>query len=452
MNRKILLFVMIPLMLMCWNPVNAAEPGKTLTLDKALKIALESNLQLQQASNRILTGQLAVRQKKANFLPDMNISARSTERYSKEYNQVTGSFDGTSSGSLSLSASSSINLFNGFNDIASLQQSKLELDATRQDVSRTRQSIIYETIQRFIQVVTAGELIAVEKENLEAQRLLAQQVENFYKSRKRPITDFYQQQAEISRAELQLLNAQRNLDVNKLLLMQTLGLPPTIDYEVENPGIDELVSRILNLRSEEALNEALDTRPDIKAQQFQVEAAYKGLKIAYSGYFPKLSLSADIGTSYSNQNALFNFPDQFFKGNIGGSVGLSLSIPVFDKFRTRYSVALSNIELKNQKLQLESARLQVQVEIQQALHDYQTAVKQLDVAENQLKYSKDALDSMQERYKVNAATMVELTQARSRYLQSIYDRVQSRFNVLIRGIAISFYKGDNDGMIRSLEK
>lgn len=428
-----------------------AAEMKTLTLKKAIEIALESNINLKQATNQVTLGRISVNQQKSNFYPDLYLSARSTKQYGKEYNTVTGQTINQSSGSISADASTSFNLFNGFYDTASLKQSQFELKAATGDTERTRQSIVFTTIQNFIQAITAREMIRVEKENLEAQRLLLKQVEDFYKSGKRPITDFYLQQADISDAEYQLLNAERNYDVSKLQLMKTLGLQPGIDYELEDPGIDILVANIVQFQKDQVLQEALAKRPDLAAQEFQIEAAKKRMVAAKSGYWPKLNFIAGYGTNYSDQIKYLNFSDQFFKVNPGGSIGLSLSIPLFDKFKTRYSVAIADINLQNQQLGMELLQQQVSLEVQQAIEDYQTASKQLEVSNTQLKYAKDALDSMQERYNVNASTLVELTQTRAQYLQSIYNGIQAKFNMLIRGIGVAFYKGDYKGMISSLE-
>lgn len=452
MNRKYVLPILILSFLAFGTAghVTAAEV-KALTLEKAIEIALEANINLKQADNQVALGKIAVNRDKANFLPDLGLSARASERYAKDYDPLTGKYSNVNNGSLTLGASSSFNLFNGFYDTASLQQSKLELKGTGEDAVRTHQTIIFETIQRFIAVITAREMIRVEKENLEAQQLLLGQIEAFYKSGKRPITDFYQQSAQISNAEYRLLNAERDYDVSKLQLMQIMGLQPGSDYEVEDPGIDSLVTNVLQFQREEELSQALAKRPDLKAQEWFIEAARFEIKAARSGYWPKLSLSADYGTSYSGQVNYLNFSDQLFKSNPSGAVGLSLTIPLFDKSRTRYSVAVAEINLRNQQLEMERLHQQVALDIQQAIEDYQTAAKQMNVSETQLKYSKDALDSMQERYNVNAATMVELTQTRAQYLQSIYNRLQAKFNLLIRGIAVAFYKGDYDAMISRLK-
>jgi outer membrane protein TolC len=91
------------------------------------------------------------------------------------------------------------------------------------------------------------------------------------------------------------------------------------------------------------------------------------------------------------------------------------------------------------------------VEVKQAIEDYYTARKQVDVAGSQAEYSQASLESMEERYNVNAATMAELIQARSQYHQSQYSLVEAKFNLLIRGIGVAFYQGDGEGMISILK-
>ncbi len=127
-------------------------------------------------------------------------------------------------------------------------------------------------------------------------------------------------------------------------------------------------------------------------------------------------------------------------------MGLSLSIPVFDKFKTKNNVALSRLRLSNQKLELEKAKNRVNVEVSQAIEDYRTARKQIDVTSAQIKYTRAALESVEERYNVNASTMVELIQARTRYLDSTLDELEAKFNLLVRSVALAYYKGDSNGM------
>jgi outer membrane protein len=423
-----------------------AEEPNTLTLNEALEIALGANLNLKQAANQVASSQISVNQKKANFYPDLGLSSTATKRFFKEYDTQTGDYNNDDSWNLNLNASSSINLFNGFYDTASLQQSRFQLKAAEGILDRTSQAVIFETIQRYVQAVTASEAIDVEMKNLESQKLQLIRIDAFCKAGRRPIADLYQQQAEIASAEYRILDAKRNYEEAKLLLKQTLGLEIHTNYQVVAPDIDSLLKATVEVDKERDLALALKLRPDVNAEKMQVEAAGKGVKASLSGYFPTLSLYAELGTTYNSQLNYSDFSNQFFDGNLNGTVGLSLSIPVFDKSRTKSSVASARLSLANQQLENEKLEKQVSVEVQEAIEDYHTARKQIDVTATRLEYTKAALDSVQERYNVNAATMVELTQARSQYLEALLSEVEAKYALLIRGIAVAYYTGDTDSM------
>ncbi len=420
----------------------AAAEENLLTLNQALDIALTKNQDLKQASNQVQLSQVSVKQKKANFYPTLSLSANSSQHYFKNPDTLTNGYERKSSQTLDGNLSAAVNLFNGFYDTAALQQSQLELKAAEGQLSRSGQAVVFETLQRYIQVVLAKELIGVEEKNLEAQRLQLNLIEDFYNAGKRPVTDLYQQKVEISRYEYQLLESKRNYQVGKLLLLQTLGLEPGTGYRVADLEIDSLLKEIKIPAQEEEGKPDLGKRPDLEAQYLLVKASEKEAKAAQSGYWPKLSFFINLGTNYSSLDENANLSHQLFDYNLNTAVGLSLTIPIFDKGATKNNVTAAKINVRNRQLEYEKQKNQAAVEVRQAVEDYRTAAQQVAEAESQLTFARAALESIEARYKVQAATMVELTQARAQYLQAAYDRVKSKYNLLIQAIATAFYQGD----------
>jgi outer membrane protein len=300
--------------------------------------------------------------------------------------------------------------------------------------------------------VTSKKLIEVEKENLEAQRLQLLRIDSFYQAGRRPITDLYQQKAEISRSEYQLLNSKRDYEINKLLLLQTLGLTQDTGFQVSDPGIDNISEEIITIDWNEVLSKALEKRPDVKALYREIEAAQKGIQAAKSGYWPKLSLFAELGSNYNSMTESYDFSNQFFDNNLNATIGLSLSIPIFDKGTTKSNVASAKIQLTNRQLELEKLKNQLNVEVKQAVENYRTAAQQVQVAENQLNYAKAALESVEARYNVQSATILELTQARATYLEASYNQVIAKYNLLVQTIAVVYYTGDSNAMMVLINK
>ena len=432
----------------------AVAEENIITVNQALDLALTHNQTLKQSSNQVLISGITVNQKKSDFYPSLSFSADSSQQYYKSVNTTTGIYENANSQYVDASISANLNLFNGFYDSASLRQARLELKADEGNYLRSSESITFETLQRYIQTLLSRELIEVQNQNLKAQQLQLELIQDFFNAGKRSIADLHLQKAEISSAEYSLLDAKRNYTISILQLLQTLGLSPNTTYKTVDIDIDSLLKEIdvpLN-SSTELIPQSLEKRSDLEAQQFLVKAAEQKIKTAKAGALPKLYLVMNLGTDYSSVNKLADFSHQLFDKNLNATVGLSLSVPIFDKNSTKNNIAVARINLQNQQLELEKQKNQAAVEIQQALEDFQTASQQLVASENQLIYTRDALESIEARYKEQTSTILELTQARSRYTEASYDRIKSKYNLLIQAIATAYYKGNLDEIVTIIKK
>jgi outer membrane protein len=435
------------LVALCCAPAARADEPRQITLKDAVDTALRSNVDLAQAATTVDSRRIAVTQNEAGFFPSLSASARSGKSWSRQFNQTTNGFDGFSSSSLSLGLSSGVDLFTGFGKIAGLKQSKLSLDAQRKNYAQTRQDIVFSVVGSFAQAAVNGQVIKVNEENLAAQKRLLEQIEAFYKAGRSPVADLYQQQAATADAERQLLLANRNYQVSLFQLLQVMGIDPGTQAQIVEPNVESITAEAAGLNVGDPLEEALARRYDLLAQERQIEAARTGITASRSGYWPTISLSASTGTSYSSTlSDQFDFSEQLEDANPNASIGVSLSLPLWDRLVTRSSVQQSKIALRQAQIAEQRLKLQIGVEIRQALEDYAEAQKEVEVSTAQLKYAEQALKSIEARYTVKASTLLDVIQARSVYYQSEYQSINSRYNLLLKGIAIAYYRGDIDGV------
>lgn len=443
-------FLFLALLVVQGEAFASSSGEDMLSLNQAVAIALRTNPGLKQKANLVESAQMTALQRQADFYPDLELSASGSQRFGQAMDQATGQAGDRNFETLNAALSSSVNLFNGFGDVTALKGAKLELAADRESLCREEQVLAFETISMFIEVLTNQELIRVEEENLVANRSQLERVKAFYEAGNRPISDLFQQQAQTSQNELDLLLARRNLDIAKLKLMQTMGLAPTVNYRVAALEIESLELALGDDNQGDLSTQALANRPDVKAQQQQVHAAAEQIQQAQAGYWPKIDLFASLASDYNSLDDEMHFSDQSMDDNTNTSIGISLSIPIFDRFLTRTEVAQARIQQRNEQLALQQLNLQVRLEVGQALEDYRTAQKQLGVAENMLIYARQALDALEERYRVGVSTLVELTQARAQYVAAASDRISARYNLLTQGIAVALYQGDWDRMLTVL--
>lgn len=426
----------------------AGQPAEQpLSLRQAIGIALEKNPGLQQTANQVESNSITVAQRRADFAPDLGMALSGAERFDKALDPVSGDRDRRDYETVTGSLDSSVNLFNGFGDIAALRGAEWELGGAKHSYNRDEQTLIFDTVSAFLQTLSDRELIQVRSENLEGNRRLLEQVDALYRAGNRPISDLYQQQAETASAELDLLTARRNYAVTTRRLLQTIGLPPVAGVKLQAPDVAPLEAALVARNEQEAPGPAvLARRSDLQAAEQQIAAAGENVIEAEAGYWPTLNLSASLGSDYSSLARENGFSGQFFDDNPNAAVGLTLSVPIFDRQLTRNQVAQARIARDNARLSLLQKQLQAETEIGQAVDDFRTAQQAIGVTEARLTAARQALAAMEERYRVGAATLVELTQARASFTEAGYERVRARYGLITQAVALAYYQGDGERM------
>ena len=417
-----------------------AQQARRISFDEAVRIALDQNYFLRRSANNVELQTISVSRQKWDFLPNLSFSTSGGQSYGRTFNLDEGDLVNQTINSVNSTFTTSINVFNGFGDVASLEQARIQLNARDLNYGRQRQTVLFTVMTEYLDLIARRELIRIREENLTAQQQLLAQIEEFVRVGARPMVDLFQQQANAATAEANLLDAQRLFQLAEIALIQTLQLDPFGIYEFVVPEADStaLIPEQYNVRT--MMQSAFAQRLDLQAAQFDVEAAEQGIRVAKSNFWPSVNFSISTRSSY-NDLAPDSFSDQYFDRNRNSSVGLSLNFPIFDRFLTRNTVQQANVQLRNVQLDMEDMRQDVALQVRQAYLDYLTDEKRLDVTAKQFRASEQALEAEQERYNVGVSTLVELTQARATYEQSTSDQLEARYNFVFRKKLIEYYIG-----------
>lgn len=424
----------------------AASAQQVINFDDAVSIALDQNVTLRRAKNSVENQTTSLAQARAARLPNLNLSSSAGRNWGLQFDLTTGRLENQSSDRFSLNASSGVTIFNGFQIGASIDQARNNLAAQEAALERSEQTVVFTVITNYLQVILDQEQIRIRQEDLEAQTRQLERITEFVRVGQRPISDQYSQEALVANAEATLLTAQRSLQLSEARLISTLQLDPLQQYSFSAPSAEAISLAARTYNPDDLLVSAYEARSDLQAQQYVISAAEEGITIAKSSSLPRVSASAGFGTSYSSfgrdpltgQKAAFG--DQL-TDNRSESIGLSFSIPIFNRYQTRSSVERAQIQLNNANLDLETLEQSIALDVRQAYLDYQTAVKRLEVTEKQLRASRQALEVEQARYDVASSTLVELTQARANFVDSESQRVQAIYQFHLQHRLIEYYLG-----------
>jgi len=423
-------------------PTQPNAPSQTITFDDAIRIALRQNTTLLQANNSAALSSATVRQQRLSFLPDLRFTTNTGQNYGRTFSEDEGRIIDQTTQSVNAGVSSSVTLFNGLTNVASLRSAQLSEDAGERNVKRAEQTVAFTVASNFLALVQQQEQLGVQRENLAAQEAQEKQIKAFVDAGSRPISDLYQQQAAVAAARSQVVNAERAFELAKVDLIQTLQLDPRGSYAFAPPALDTASKANAMFSLDSLLTRALGQRSDLFAQQSLVSAASQNVKAANGSRWPSLSLSAGYNSAYSSATPI-GFTDQLNQRR-GGSLAIGLSIPLFDRGTTDLAAQRAQIAEDNARLDLKDRQQQVGLEVRRAYLDYRAATQQLDAAEAQLRAAALALQASQQRYNVGAATLLEVTQARATQLQGASALVTARYGLLFQRTLIGYYIGDLD--------
>lgn len=423
--------------MMCVYSLQAQEP-QVLTIEDAIQTALQKNINLQLYANQVATNNVNVDEEKANFYPEITGSALTSNRKSS---------------SIDFQVSAGIEGLNVLHNLAAHKSAKLEVSSSEANLKHMQQLITFNVIAGYLSILQSQEFIRVEEEDLKTQQEQLNQIETFFQVGKRPEVDVLLQQADIKQSELDVIKAERDFEINKIQLREKMGEHGNAVYKYAALDMYKIISSIENEKTINGLENIeawYSNRPDFQAQTLKIDVSNQNVRAARALSLPSIGLNFDVGSNYYSSISNEAFTDQMFDRNLYAKAGLSISIPIFDRFRTKHNVEKAKIKLSDEQLNLENKKLTIQSEIQQARLDLETVKKQRESAQAQYIYTQKALQITKERYAAGAATFVELSEARVKNIRAAYQKISADYNLVRQFAAIQCAYGNLDNALEMI--
>ena len=423
-------------------PAAPAPPLRVITLDEAIRIALDQNATVRLARNGATLDSLSVRLLRNQFLPNLSASVQS----SQAFGSGSGGSNATGTGganplSTSLGISSGVTLYNGRQNVNALGEARLVSRASTLEFERTRQTIVFVVASDFLALITQQQLLRVQLENLVGQQEQLTQLEAFTAAGTRNIGDLYQQQSATAATRLAVETASRGASLAEVDLIEYLVLDPRASYEFSaSLAGDSLSGRAFDLDS--LIATALRQRADLRAQALRVEAAAREVLVAEGSRLPVVSATAGYGSATTTASDA-SFASQLDQRR-GGSVGVGVAIPLFDRGAAAVATQRAKLQLDNETLALRDQVLAASLDVRRAYLNYQSAQEQLAASDAQQKAAALALEAAQTRYRVGLATFVELTLARATLVQAQSAVVTARSSLAFLHALMAYYTGALD--------
>ena len=416
------------------------------SLRRCIDYAIEHNINIRRTANAVEQSAVEANTAKWARLPNLNGSAGQSWNWGRTQtaikNEETGDYStvyvNTSSQGSNLNLSTSIPLFTGLQIPNQYALAKLNLKAATADLAKAQEDIAINVASAYLQVLFNQELQQVAESQVELSLQQQARITRLADMGKASMAEVAEAKARVAQDQMTAVKARNNYELALLDLSQLIELESPEGFLLESPDVSFALQQLTP--PDEIYQTALAQKPAIQAAEYRLEGSKHSIRIAQSAYYPQLNLNGSLGTNYySTINRTFR---QQMGDNFSKYVGLSLSVPIFNRFSTRNRVRSARLQRDNYELQLTETKKTLYKEIQQAWYNAVAAESKYSSSHTAAEAGAESFRLMSEKYENGKANAVEYNEAKQNLMRAQSDELQAKYEYLFRSKILDFYKGE----------
>jgi len=446
------MFKKITLMLCAFLFISmSAFAQETWSLERCILYAWENNISVKRAEINVQSNQLNEKGSKMSRLPNLNGSIGGAYQFGRTIDPVTNDFNSLSIGTNSLRLDAGVTLFNGNRINNSIKQASFNIQAAMNDLAQTKNDISLTIASAYINVLFAEEQLEAARKRKELTEAQLAQIDKLINAGARPRNERLDILAALARND-QAIITQENLVENGLLnLKNLLFLDSDKDIRLEKPGTIEVPSEdnpdLLNVK--DIYQIAISRQPFVKADESRVKSA---------------ELGKDIGFEEGRETRLFAFPDNpsvivpveeivpdllfsdnpYFdqlNENFGQSIGLNVSIPIYNNHRTIINMDQAELNVLNNEYTAEINKQNLKNNIQTALANARAAKRTLQASQTTVDATRAAFENSQKQFDLGVINSFEYATTRNNWDQAEVDLIIAKYDYIFKLKILDFYQG-----------
>lgn len=409
-------------------------------LTECVQYALSHNLNIKQQEDNVKLQEISLSTSRNSRLPDLSGSVGENFSFGRALTS-DNTYLNRNTQSTSFSLGTSVPVITGGRIPTDIKVCKLNLQAALQDYEYVRENVALSVTSSYLEAIYQKDLVHVAERQVELSKAQVHRMELLFQNDKASEAELSQIRATLANDELSLTQQRNSYMLALLELSQLLELESPEGFDVVRPQVESVKGEELP-SPDLVYNEALGIKPQIQAEQIRLQSAQKNILLAKSALYPSLHLNAGIGSSYYKTSGYEtrSFGSQLHD-NFNQYFGMSLSVPIFNRFATRNNVRSARLQFHAQEIKLEQAKKSLYKEIQQAYYNALAASRQCESSDEALVSANTAFVLMQRKYENGKATATEFQDAKTKYMRAESQKIQAGYTYLFRKKILDFYRG-----------
>jgi outer membrane protein len=447
---------------------------------KCIEYAMANNISVKQVDLQSKIAGLTLKQSKYSQYPSLNFSGGPSYNSGRTQDPTTFSLSTQSYLSANMQLQSSADIFNWFSKRNTIAANEWELLAAKANTDKLKNDVALTVANLYLQI-----LLGIEQENIARVQLQQSQAQlsntrKIVEAGNLPELNAVELEAQVARDSSNLIAAKGNVIQNVLSIKAYMALDAATPFEIETPAAEKIfVEKLADLQPESVYALAIANMPQQKFNDFKLKAAQKTSAAVKGNLYPTFSVYGGIGSRYANA---FNVPiyqralgptglfvdagggvfndvlgfqptqtrigtfksDAFFtqiNQNFNQSVGLNISVPIFNGLSARTNYQKSKISIRNQELQKELDNQTLKQDIYKAYNAAMVALEKLNAGKKTLETAERTLYYAQKRYDVGLMGTFELITNQNNLFTAKLQDALNRYDYVFKMKVLEFYKG-----------
>lgn len=455
---------------------------KKWTLLECVHYATENNISVKQSALQADLAALTYKQSRLSQIPTANISNSEGLRYGKSQNPSTGILENQNYFSIGLNLQSSVEIFNWFSKKNTILANEWSLEAARAANDKLKNDIALTVANSYLQILLAREQQKIAEVQVKQSRSQLDLVNKQVAAGSLPELNSTELESQLANDTANLISATGNVTQAKYVLKAYMNIDAGDSFDIEEPPMDQIpVMPIGELQPETVYASALANQPQQKMNEYNLKAAEKNSLAAKGMLYPTISIFGNLGSNYGyfrtpkfeqifsgyapsglvvNDNSggyidvqkpLFIngkkngyiTSDPFgtqFSNNFGQSIGLSLSIPIFNGWQSKANYKRTKINIKNLEYQQDLDNKSLKQNIYQAYNAAIVALQKLTSSERAVASAQKTYDYTLIRYNVGMLGTLELITNQNNLFTAKLQYALNQFDYVFKMKVLEYYK------------
>jgi outer membrane protein len=453
------------------------------SLQKCVQYALDSNISIKQNDIQAQIAGITYKQSKLSKIPTANFTNNDGYRFGKSQDPSTGILENQNFFQIGLNLQSSVNIFNWYSQKNTILANEWSLLAARAATDKLKNDIALTVANSYLQVLLTREQEKIAdvqvKQSISQLEIVHKQVN----AGALPELNAVELEAQLASDSANLITATGSVTQAKYVLEAYMNVDPGQPFEIDEPPADKIpLEPIADLQPENVYALALVNLPQQRFNGFNLKAAQKNSLAAKGALYPTISAFGSLSTNYGyfRSPTYEQIPNGFapsglvvsdgaggfievqkplfisggkngyivsdplgtqFSNNFGQSIGISLSVPIFNGWQAKANYAKAKLNIKTLEYQVMLDNQTLKQDIYQAYNAAIVALEKFNSSLKSVDAAQKSYDFATKRYTIGMLSTLELITDQNNLFRAKLQYVSNQFDYVFKMKVLEFYKG-----------